>query len=149
MKRQKMPKPNLFWMPFSTSSGFPVGGWQKSRDKDLGRAYQQAKDYFPGIQDRDLPRYILVSDFARFRLYDLEEGGQHEFTLKEFYKNIWLFGFVAGYQTTSYKEQDPVNIKAPERMGKLHDKLKSIWSACCSACSPRTPAFSSAAGSRT
>jgi hypothetical protein len=99
---------------------------QKSRGKDLDRAFQQAKGYFPGIQDRDLPRYILVSDFARFRLYDLEEGGQHEFTLKEFYKNIRLFGFVAGYQATCYKEQDPVNIKAAERMGKLHDKLKAI-----------------------
>jgi hypothetical protein len=99
---------------------------QKSRGKDLDRAYQQAKDYFPGIQDRDLPRYILVSDFARFRLYDLEEDTQHEFTLKNLYKNVRRFGFVAGYQTTSYKEQDPVNIKAAERMGKLHDKLKAV-----------------------
>lgn len=99
---------------------------QKSRGKDLNRAYQQAKDYFPGIQDIDLPRYILVSDFARFRLYDLEEDTEHEFTLKDLYQNIRLFGFIAGYQTTSYKEQDPVNIKAAERMGKLHDKLKAI-----------------------
>jgi hypothetical protein len=98
----------------------------KSRGKDLDRAFQQAKDYFPGLKDRDLPRYILVSDFARFRLYDLEEGEQHEFTIKDFYKNVRLFGFVAGYVTTSYKEQDPVNIKAAERMGKLHDKLKAI-----------------------
>jgi hypothetical protein len=98
----------------------------KSRGKDLDRAYQQAKDYFPGIKDRDLPRYILVSDFARFRLYDLEEDTEHEFTLEYLYKNIRLFGFVAGYQTTSFKEQDPVNIKAAERMGKLHDKLKAI-----------------------
>ena len=98
----------------------------KSRGKDLDRAFQQGKDYFPGLKDRDLPRYILVSDFARFRLYDLEEDKQHEFTLKEFYKNVRLFGFVTGYQTTSYKEQDVVNIKAAERMGKLHDKLKAI-----------------------
>jgi hypothetical protein len=98
----------------------------KSRGKDLDRAFQQAKDYFPGLKDRDLPRYILVSDFARFRLYDLEENEQHEFTIKDFYKNVRLFGFVAGYVTTSYKEQDPVNIKAAERMGKLHDKLKAI-----------------------
>jgi hypothetical protein len=98
----------------------------KSRGKNLDRAYQQAKDYFPGIKDIDLPRYILVCDFARFRLYDLEECEQHEFTLKELYKNVRLFGFIAGYQTTSYKEQDPVNIKAAERMGKLHDKLKAI-----------------------
>lgn len=98
----------------------------KSRGKNLDRAFQQAKDYFPGLKDRDLPRYILVSDFARFRLYDLEESEQHEFTIEEFYKNVRLFGFVAGYVTTAYKEQDPVNIKAAERMGKLHDKLKAI-----------------------
>ena len=91
---------------------------QKSRGKDLDRAFQQAKDYFPGLKDRDAPRYILVSDFARFRLYDLEEGKQHEFTLAEFYKNVRLFGFIAGYQTTSYQEQDPVNIQAAERMGR-------------------------------
>ena len=98
----------------------------KSRGKNLDRAFQQAKDYFPGLKDRDLPRYILVSDFARFRLYDLEQNAQQEFTIKEFYKNVKMFGFIAGYQTTSYKEQDPANIKAAERMGKLHDKLKAI-----------------------
>ncbi len=98
----------------------------KSRGKDLDRAFQQARDYFPGLKDHELPRYILVSDFARFRLYDLEEGKQHEFTIRDFYKNVRLFGFVAGYITTSFKEQDPVNIKAAVRMGKLHDKLKAI-----------------------
>ena len=46
--------------------------------------------------------------------------------LKESYKNVRLFGFIAGYQTTAYKEQDPVNIKAAERMGRLHDKLKAM-----------------------
>ncbi|KIO48696.1 DNA methyltransferase [Nitrosospira sp. NpAV] len=96
----------------------------KSRGKDLDRAFRQAKDYFPGIKDADLPRYILVSDFARFRLYDLEESTQHDFALKDLYKNVRLFGFIAGYQTTSFKEQDPVNVKAAERMGRLHDQLK-------------------------
>lgn len=98
----------------------------KSRGKDLDRAFQQAKDYFPGLKDNDLPRYVLVSDFARFRLYGLEEGIEQEFLLKELYKNVKLFGFIAGYQTTSYKEQDPVNIEAAERMGRLHDKLKAV-----------------------
>ncbi len=98
----------------------------KSRGKDLSRAFQQAKDYFPGLKDRDLPRYILVSDFARFRLYDLEEDKQHEFTIRDFYKNVRLFGFVAGYTVMAFKEEDPVNIRAAERMGKLHDKLNAI-----------------------
>jgi hypothetical protein len=98
----------------------------KSRGKDLDRAYQQAKDYFPGLKEKELPRYILVSDFARFRLYDLEEKQQNEFKLAELVNHVHLFGFIAGYQKRSYKEQDPVNIEAAELMGKLHDKLKSI-----------------------
>ena len=98
----------------------------KSRGKDLDKAYQQAKDYFPGLTDKELPRYILVSDFERFHLFDLEENKQHEFTLNELVNNVSLFGFIAGYQKRSYKEQDPVNIEAAELMGKLHDKLKAI-----------------------
>jgi hypothetical protein len=98
----------------------------KSRGKDLDRAYQQAKDYFPGLKEKELPRYILVSDFERFRLYDLEEHQQHEFKLSDFVNNVHLFGFIAGYQKRTYKEQDPVNIEAAELMGKLHDKLKAI-----------------------
>ena len=47
---------------------------QKSKGKDLDRAHKQATDYFQGLKDEELPRYILVSDFARFRLYDLEAG---------------------------------------------------------------------------
>ena len=98
----------------------------KSRGRDLDRAYQQAKDYFPGLTEKELPRYILVSDFARFRLHDLETGAQHEFQLEDFVSNVHHFGFIAGYQKRTYKEQDPVNIEAAELMGRLHDKLKVI-----------------------
>lgn len=38
----------------------------KSRNANLDRAYAQAIDYFPGIEEEKLPRYVLVSDFARF-----------------------------------------------------------------------------------
>jgi len=97
----------------------------KSLGGNLDRAFSQAKDYFPGLKDHELPRYILVSDFARFRLYDLEEEPPHEFTIEKLYEHIKLFGFIAGYQPTSYKEQDPVNVQAAEHMGKLHDKLQA------------------------
>lgn len=42
----------------------------KSLGKNLDRAYQQAIDYFPGLKEHELPRFVLVSDFSRFRLYD-------------------------------------------------------------------------------
>ncbi|MDD2716157.1 MAG: class I SAM-dependent DNA methyltransferase [Candidatus Wallbacteria bacterium] len=98
----------------------------KSRGKNLDKAFNQALDYFPGLKDRDLPRYILVSDFARFRLYDLENKAQHEFQLSELYKNIKLFNFIAGYRTEALKPEDPANIEAAELMGKLHDQLKEV-----------------------
>ncbi len=97
----------------------------KSRGKDLNRAYDQAIDYFEGIADRDLPRYVLVSDFARLRLDDLETGDKHEFALKDLPKHLRLFGFIAGYESRPVRPQDPVNLAAAERMGKLHDKLKA------------------------
>ena len=97
----------------------------KSRGKDLDRAFRQATDYFPGLKERDLPKYVLVSDFARLRLFDLDTGEQHEFALKDLHKHVALFGFIAGYQVRAFKDQDPANIKAAERMGALHDVLKA------------------------
>lgn len=98
----------------------------KSRGKNLDKAYRQALDYFPGLKDYELPKYVLVSDFVRFRLYDLEEDNQVDFELKDFYKHIKEFGFIAGYQKQVFKAEDPVNIRAAELMGKLHDKLKEV-----------------------
>ncbi len=96
----------------------------KSQGKDLGKAFEQAQDYFPGIKDHELPKYILVSDFEQFKLYDLDERTEHAFNIKDFHSHVKLFGFIAGYQKHSYKEQDPVNIKAAEMIGKLHDQLQ-------------------------
>ena len=98
---------------------------QKSRGKNLDRAFDQALDYFPGIKERDLPRHIVVCDFARFRLHDLETGDTREFTLTDLHKHIRHFGFIAGYETQEIKPQNPVNIQAAERMGRLHDALKA------------------------
>ncbi len=96
----------------------------KSKGKNLDAAFEQATDYFFGIKEHELPKYILVSDFERFRLYDLDENTVHEFHLNELHKNIKLFGFIAGYQKRTFKDEDPVNIKAAELMGDLHDQLK-------------------------
>lgn len=97
----------------------------KSRGKNLDRAFQQALDYFPGLPERDLPQIIIVCDFSRFRVHRLETGETLEFALKDLHKHIRLFGFIAGYKAQEIKAQDPVNIKAAERMGKLHDALRA------------------------
>ncbi|WP_286984028.1 DNA methyltransferase [Haliea sp.] len=98
----------------------------KSLGKNLDSAYDQATDYFPGLSDKDLPRYIIVSDFARFRIRNLDTGNSIEFPLADLPKNLSLFGFIAGYETREYKEQDPVNIKAAQKLAELHDSLKEV-----------------------
>ena len=95
----------------------------KSKGKNLSTAFAQAKDYFPGLKDEELPRYIIVSNFTEFKLFDLISNTEAEFQLKDLYKNINLFGFISGYQQRVYKDQEPVNIKAAELMGDLHDAL--------------------------
>ena len=95
----------------------------KSRGESLDKAYSQGLDYFSGLKEHELPKYVLVSDFARFRLYNLDENIQYEFKLAELHDNVSLFGFVAGYTQKKYKEEAPVNIKAAEQMGRLHDEL--------------------------
>ncbi len=108
-------------------------GWllveMKSKGKDLTKAYGQAKGYIHGLHKLDIPKYVLVCDFETFRLYDLEETGEDEyieFKLHEFVHHVELFGFIAGYQKKVYREEDPVNVKAAELMGKLHDRLQEI-----------------------
>ncbi|MBZ0222630.1 MAG: DUF559 domain-containing protein [Dokdonella sp.] len=97
----------------------------KSEGRDLDAAFDQATDYFAGIKEAERPRYILVSDFRRFVLHDLDSGERVAFALADLHREIGRFGFISGYQTRHYKEEDPVNVQAAERMGKLHDALKA------------------------
>lgn len=98
----------------------------KSRGENLDHAAQQAKDYCTGLKEEELPKYLLLSDFQRFRLHDLDGNTHHEFELPDLLQHLHLFGFIAGYQKRVYHEEDPVNIQAAELMGQFHDRLKIV-----------------------
>ncbi|MDQ8173015.1 MAG: class I SAM-dependent DNA methyltransferase, partial [Gemmatimonadota bacterium] len=96
---------------------------QKSMGRSLNKAKTQALSYFDGLKNADLPRYLLVSDFQSFELYDLDEDREVKFTLAELPKHVEKFGFILGVQTRTFKDQDPVNIEAAELVGTIHDGL--------------------------
>ena len=113
------------------SSGFIDLFWpgvllveQKSAGRDLTKAYGQAGDYFDALPEQDRPRYILVSDFQTFELYDLDERERTFFALADLSQHVEKFGFILGVQKRTFKDQDPVNIQASELMGHLHDALR-------------------------
>ena len=74
----------------------------------------------------ELPRYVIVSDFARIRLVDVE-GAQLalEFDLKDLPKHIERFGFIAGYEPRQQREDVPLTQRAVDTLGELHDLLKA------------------------
>jgi hypothetical protein len=100
---------------------------QKSAGKDLDEAYKQAQEYFLAITNEfERPRYIVVCDFARFRLYDLEASAKDylECTLDELHKRADWFKFLLdGKKVTIIAEELPINRKAAEQIAKLHDAL--------------------------
>ncbi|PUE11141.1 SAM-dependent methyltransferase [Limnohabitans sp. T6-5] len=97
----------------------------KSRGKSLDDAVDQAIGYLHNLPERDLPQLVVVCDFARFRVRRLATGETAEFELKHLHKHVKLFGLLAGYKVQDIRSEDPVNIKAAERMGRLHDALKA------------------------
>lgn len=96
----------------------------KSLGKNLDSAFCQALGYTFKMKKSMMPRYIIVSDFKHFRLTDLEENEEDEFTIEDLVINVRLFDFIAGYEKQKFVIQDPVNIEAAEKMAKLHDALK-------------------------
>ncbi|MGH9687395.1 MAG: class I SAM-dependent DNA methyltransferase [Candidatus Acidiferrales bacterium] len=113
----------------------------KSRGGDLGKAESQAFRYIRDLVDEgrndEIPRYVIVSDFERIALHDLEPEDQRElplfdnrrvetteFALADLHQYIHAFAFIPGYKQHKLEEHDPINIKAVEIMGRLHDTLE-------------------------
>ena len=97
---------------------------QKSAGRDLLAASAQASTYFDWLPERDQPRYMLVCDFQRFRLTDLDDNGRETaFALADLDKHIEQFDFILGRRVT-FTTQANVTVKAAELMGRLHDALE-------------------------
>lgn len=95
----------------------------KTKGKSLEKAFVQAKDYLPGLKDAELPRYLVVSDFAIMRVYDLDENTQFEFPVVELSSHIERFGFISGYEAQQYEAEEEASIKAAELMADFHNEI--------------------------
>ncbi|PZR03052.1 MAG: class I SAM-dependent DNA methyltransferase, partial [Archangium gephyra] len=103
----------------------------KSAGKDLVEAEQQAIDYLPSLPKLGIkvPRFILTSDFKKFRLLDTHSPHEpaFEFTLDELPNEIERLQFLAGYEPPklSTAQQEDASIKAAKIMGGLYRVLES------------------------
>lgn len=96
---------------------------QKSAGRDLKKAREQANAYFDALPVHEQPRYQLQCDFQTFEMIDRDEREKVCFALADLPDHVEKFGFILGVQKRTFKDQDPVNIAAAERVGLLHDAL--------------------------
>ena len=96
---------------------------QKSEGRDLKKAMEQADEYFLELDEILRPRYILTCDFQNFHLVDLDEGIEYDFKLSELPDKIECFNFMRGLTQEKIHDEDPVNLKASDMMGKIYDIL--------------------------
>ncbi len=96
---------------------------QKSTGRDLTRAMSQALDYYDWLPEVQRPRYMMVCDFQRFELVDLETRREWKFPLADLKRHVEAFAFILGVEQRIFRNQAPVNVKASELMGRLHNAL--------------------------
>jgi len=96
---------------------------QKSAGRDLTRAKEQALDYFPGLKEHELPRYVLVSDFQHFELYDLEDSTRTRFALRNSPRTLRISPSYLGPEANLPRSGSRKH-RSLGNDGKLHDALK-------------------------
>jgi hypothetical protein len=113
----------------------------KSAGEDLGKAHAQGMAYIRGLKDtkrdREIPRWLIVSDFGRMALHDLEPeqdpdapllnrlSPSVQFPLADLHKHVRHFAFIAGYTHHRLNPEDPANLEATALMCNLHDALEA------------------------
>lgn len=106
----------------------------KSAGKDLDTAEEQALDYIHDLADVETPRLLIMSDFRRIRVVDLDqdmtttngiESGRTEFELATLPDHIDDLNFLAGYGTVQVgsREQEQASIRAARVMADLYEAL--------------------------
>ena len=108
----------------------------KSRGEDLDAAFRQASNYFDGLDEEDIPRFVIVSDFETIRLFDVDrpDAPPKDIPVAKLYKHIDLFSFM--YRGTGpagssvevagdAKETEERQKKAAARLALLYRHLRS------------------------
>ena len=85
----------------------------------------QALDYVDSLDDKEMPRLVAVSDFARMSVLDLEDPNPFvaTFALADLPREIDRFLPLAGYTSRKFEREDAVNVKAAELLGGLYDEI--------------------------
>ncbi|MEE3313503.1 MAG: DNA methyltransferase [Treponema sp.] len=96
-------------------------------DKTELTPYEQAKRYDNNLKYDEKCRWIVVSNFKEFRIYDLgiEEPEKHYETilLKDLEREYYRLQFLVDQKNENTRKEEELSVRAGELVGKLYDSL--------------------------
>lgn len=97
----------------------------KQSDGALLSPFQQAKRYSAELPYSERPRWIVISNFKEFFIYDMEKpNGEPEIVyLKDLEEDYYRLEFLVDKEDENIKKELEVSIQAGELVGKLYDAL--------------------------
>ena len=109
---------------------------QKSLDKDLRKPirqsdgtlltpFQQAKRYVIGLPLSRHPRWVVVSNFQEFLVYDMEQpnGEPEQILLENLEKEYYRLQFLIDVKSEHISREEEVSMKAGEIIGEIYDAM--------------------------
>ncbi len=107
---------------------------QKSLDINLAKPqaghdgktpFEQAKEYDNGLGHSEKARWIVLSNFAEFWIYDMEQQNPQplKLTLKDLQSKYSMFEFLIRKETKKINEEMELSLKAGEIVGVLYEEL--------------------------
>lgn len=93
--------------------------------------FGQAKRYADSLRNSERPDTIIVCDFDRFRIHDLDtehpERDYEEFRLAELPEQLHLLDFLLDPQRERQRRETQVSLDAGTLIGKLYDMLRAQY----------------------
>ena len=109
---------------------------QKSIEKDLRKPikqsdgtmltpYQQAQRYIIGLPRSEHPRWVVVSNFREFLVYDMEQpnGEPEQILLENLEKEYYRLQFLVDMKSEHISREEEVSMKAGEIIGAIYDAM--------------------------
>lgn len=97
----------------------------KQSDGSMLTPFQQAKRYSAELPYSDRPRWIVISNFAEFHVYDMENpsGEPQVINLADLPKEYHRLQFLVRTDADVVAQEQEISVKAGELVGKLYDEL--------------------------
>ncbi len=91
--------------------------------------YGQAFRYRKNLPFDDQPRWIIVSNFAEFLIYDMNKpnGEPEQILLKDLEKDYYRLKFIVIEKNELIRKEERLSIEAGNIVGKIYDALKKQY----------------------